>query len=108
MKKLDITLRHDIAETKVDILKWVAGLLLARAAVIAALVKLSSTTASPIVIAPGAGGTANSVLLPKRDISAFGVAPLYRIVAAVKYLPDRSWRRANSLSVLFSMRRLNL
>ncbi len=33
-------LRKEIAETKVEIIKWVAGMLVAQAAIIAALVKL--------------------------------------------------------------------
>ena len=40
LKDLETTLKRDITEAKVDILKWVTGLLLAQAAVIAALVKL--------------------------------------------------------------------
>ena len=44
IKALEVGLRRDIdarlAETKADILKWVAGLLLTQTAVIAALVKL--------------------------------------------------------------------
>jgi broad-specificity NMP kinase len=34
------TLRREIAEAKADIIKWLAGLLIAQAAVVAALVKL--------------------------------------------------------------------
>ena len=40
LKELEIALRRDIAETKTEIIKWVAGMLLAQAAIIATLVKL--------------------------------------------------------------------
>jgi hypothetical protein len=40
LKELEITLRRELAEIKADIIKWVAGMLVAQAAVIAALVKL--------------------------------------------------------------------
>ncbi len=36
----DLATKHDLAETKAEIIKWVAGMLIAQSAVIAALVKL--------------------------------------------------------------------
>lgn len=40
MKELEITLRRDMADTKADMLKWTAGLLVAQAGFIIAAVKL--------------------------------------------------------------------
>jgi len=40
LNELEVKLEVKLAETKADILKWVAGLLLTQTAVIAALVKL--------------------------------------------------------------------
>lgn len=39
-QKEELATKRDLAEAKSDIVKWVAGLLLAQAAIIAALVKL--------------------------------------------------------------------
>ena len=36
----DLATKHDLAETKAEIIKWVAGMLIAQSAVISALVKL--------------------------------------------------------------------
>ena len=36
----NLATKHDLAETKADIIKWVAGMLIIQSAVIAALVKL--------------------------------------------------------------------
>ena len=40
MAQLRTELRHDIGETKTDIIKWVSGLMMAQVVVISALVKL--------------------------------------------------------------------
>lgn len=40
LKELENILRREMAELKTDLVKWVAGMLVAQAAVIAALVKL--------------------------------------------------------------------
>ena len=40
LKELDVTLRAEIAKTKAEIIKWVAGMLVAQAAIVATLVKL--------------------------------------------------------------------
>ena len=36
----ELTTKKDLAETKVEIIKWVAGMLVAQAAIVATLVKL--------------------------------------------------------------------
>ncbi len=36
----ELTKKKDLAETKVEIIKWVAGMLVAQAAIVATLVKL--------------------------------------------------------------------
>ncbi len=38
--KLELTLRREIQESKTDLIKWVAGMLVAQAAIVATLVKL--------------------------------------------------------------------
>ena len=40
LKELELTLRHDLANIKSEIVKWVAGMLVAQAAIVATLVKL--------------------------------------------------------------------
>jgi hypothetical protein len=40
LKELEINLRRELAEIKSDIIKWVVGMLIAQAIIIAALVKL--------------------------------------------------------------------
>lgn len=40
LKELEINLRKELTEIKADIIKWVAGMLVAQALIIAALVKL--------------------------------------------------------------------
>jgi hypothetical protein len=40
LKELELTLKHDIANIKAEIIKWVAGMLVAQAAIVATLVKL--------------------------------------------------------------------
>jgi len=40
LKELELALRHDLANIKSEIIKWVAGMLLAQAAIVATLVKL--------------------------------------------------------------------
>ena len=40
LKEMELTLRKEIAESKVEIIKWVVGLLLAQTGVIVALVKI--------------------------------------------------------------------
>ena len=40
VKQLEISLRHEIAKIKADIIMWVAGMLVAQAAIVATLVKL--------------------------------------------------------------------
>jgi len=40
LKELEISLKAEIEKTKADIIKWVAGMLVAQAAIVATLVKL--------------------------------------------------------------------
>ena len=40
LKEMEISLRRDMAEMKADIIKWVAAMLIAQAAIVATLVKL--------------------------------------------------------------------
>ena len=40
LKGLELTLRHELSNTKSEIVKWVAGMLVAQAAIVATLVKL--------------------------------------------------------------------
>ncbi len=40
LKELELTLKHDLANNKSEIVKWVAGMLVAQAAIVATLVKL--------------------------------------------------------------------
>jgi len=40
LKELELALKQDIAKVKVEIIKWVAGMLVAQAAIVATLVKL--------------------------------------------------------------------
>jgi len=40
LKELELTLKRDIANSKAEIIKWVAGMLVAQAAIVATLVKL--------------------------------------------------------------------
>ena len=40
LKELELTLKRDIANIKAEIIKWVAGMLVAQAAIVATLVKL--------------------------------------------------------------------
>jgi len=40
LKALEVSLKQDLANAKAEIIKWVAGMLLAQAAVVATLVKL--------------------------------------------------------------------
>ena len=40
LKEMELTLRKEIAESKVEIIKWVVGLLLAQTGVIVVLVKI--------------------------------------------------------------------
>ncbi len=40
MKEMELRLAKDISDTKAELLKWMAGMLIAQAAVVAALVKL--------------------------------------------------------------------
>ena len=40
LKEFELTLRHDLSNTKSEIVKWVAGMLVAQAAIVATLVKL--------------------------------------------------------------------
>lgn len=40
IKELELTLKQDIANVKAEIIKWVAGMLVAQAAIVAILVKL--------------------------------------------------------------------
>ena len=40
LKELELTLKRDISNIKAEIIKWVAGMLVAQAAIVATLVKL--------------------------------------------------------------------
>ncbi len=40
LKELELALKHDLANIKSEIIKWVAGMLVAQAAIVATLVKL--------------------------------------------------------------------
>jgi len=40
LKELELALKHDLANIKAEIIKWVAGMLVAQAAIVATLVKL--------------------------------------------------------------------
>ena len=40
LKKLELALKQDLANAKSEIIKWVAGMLVAQAAIVATLVKL--------------------------------------------------------------------
>ncbi len=40
LKELELALKRDIADAKIEIIKWVAGMLVAQAAIVATLVKL--------------------------------------------------------------------
>ena len=40
LKALELTLKRDIANSKAEIIKWVAGMLVVQAAIVATLVKL--------------------------------------------------------------------
>lgn len=40
LKEFEVALKKDLAETKAEIIKWVAGMLVAQAAIVATLVKL--------------------------------------------------------------------
>ena len=40
LKELELALKQDIAKVKAEIIKWVAGMLVAQAAIVATLVKL--------------------------------------------------------------------
>ena len=40
LQLLDFSIKKDIAETKADIIKWVAGMLVAQVAIVATLIKL--------------------------------------------------------------------
>jgi hypothetical protein len=40
LKELELALKHDLANIKAEIIKWVAGMLVAQAAIVATLAKL--------------------------------------------------------------------
>ena len=40
LKELELALKHDLANIKAEIIKWVAGMLVAQAAIVATLVNL--------------------------------------------------------------------
>jgi hypothetical protein len=40
LKELEVALKHDLANIKAEIIKWVEGMLVAQAAIVATLVKL--------------------------------------------------------------------
>jgi hypothetical protein len=40
LKELELALKHDLANIKSEMIKWVAGMLVAQAAIVATLVKL--------------------------------------------------------------------
>jgi len=40
LKELELALKHDLANIKSEIIKWVAGMLVAQAAIVATVVKL--------------------------------------------------------------------
>ncbi len=40
LKELELALKHDLANIKSEIIKWVAGMLVAQAAIVATLMKL--------------------------------------------------------------------